>query len=433
MNMWPEFIRLVLVQSQTQCDKLAQRLKRRLGSHRVSDRQDGDQKTTHIRDQTQSTVFRTSDPCRIGWKDDLRDSQFVDSADRSPSFRQPSDASRFSDSEPIGVDISCMNLVHPAAILRTWLFPLVGRYNDLFTTVRVDTMQRLQTVGQADYEKSQRTIFYAVQVCFAVTRQFLRRLYPNTPERFQNEKESSFYYGETYQEEHSSAKIPLTSQQLTNLTEEVLNRMVKRPPRVCACYAEMDPQKRNIRSPAQRSAITSAELGCLKVLLHKVCSLAWSLMSEKRSVTSSPRRLDDHASSVPRIWYVDADRSAKPGDAYDEKCYRRSFDSDSASGVVHHYVWPCLILYSRTPRNFSGSHEEPPNKNSKGSTTNVTACVLVKGEACTRESHYDSSKNFAKMTTETHPIKYQSKSARTSAERNKSQDHSPCKGRHRVE
>lgn len=50
--------------------------------------------------------------------------------------------------------------------LQSWLSPLVSRYNDLFTNLRVSCMDHLQSLGQSDCARNQRLIFHAVQVSY---------------------------------------------------------------------------------------------------------------------------------------------------------------------------------------------------------------------------------------------------------------------------
>ncbi|KAA3681174.1 uncharacterized protein DEA37_0014032 [Paragonimus westermani] len=316
---------------------------------------------------------------------------------------------------------------HPAARLQSWLSPLVARYNDLFTNTRVQAMDQLQANGQADYERSQRIIFYTVQVCFAITRQYLRRLYPSQYGDVTNNCKNIYQYEELYQE------VPLNPDQITILTNAVQRRLVRRPPPECACrvntFASESPYH-NTMGPLRGVPVTPSELDCLVVLIREMCSLAWFLLADRRSSPASPvsqtvlyqqqqqqqqqpYQYSDGRSGLMRVWHVDVDRSAKPSDMYDEKCYRRSFDSDSSTGTVHHYVWPCLLLFSRSPvsnsfcnaTNFFQSNDvgygntyHQPTQLQQADDT--TVCVLVKGEACTRDSHCVSSQAAALLNNE---------------------------------
>lgn len=64
------------------------------------------------------------------------------------------------------------------------------------------------------------------------------------------------------------------------------------------------------------------------------------------------------------------------------KSYRRSYDSDFSANMVHHYVWPCLILFSRPVQ--TTFEQDSINYLSNSMNNNLLASVLSKGEACTR-------------------------------------------------
>ncbi|CAH8551582.1 unnamed protein product [Schistosoma mattheei] len=264
--------------------------------------------------------------------------------------------------------------------LQSWLSPLVSRYNDLFTNLRVSCMDYLQSLGQSDCARNQRLIFHAVQAGFTVTSHVIHRL----PSCTQKENYVSRNVGER---QFSASDISLNADQLDKLVAATFRRLSRHAPPECACHTSITSMcGTNIKRPISiRRPVTSQELTALDNLLKEVCCLAWHLLAGKKSP-----QLDIESDGIQSTWYADVDKAAKPGDPYNDKCYRRSYDSDPSAGQVHHYIWPCLILYSQRPteiqQRFQSTKMDKTNR-----CKSVKACILVKGEACTRNPIYAAS------------------------------------------
>ncbi|KAF5394919.1 hypothetical protein PHET_09479 [Paragonimus heterotremus] len=397
----------MLIQSQIQCDKLAQKLREQLVKRSTYDQQRAVQNTQYTNLQPDCSQYRGTEqpyPCMQTFNS-TSNLSFPQLPNQLTLTGLPADSIQLdmNNNNNYNATGNYVNSFHPAARLQSWLSPLVARYNDLFTNTRVQAMNQLQANGQADYERSQRIIFYTVQVCFAITRQYLRRLYPNHYGEVTNNCKVSYQGEELYQE------IPLNPDQITVLTNAVQRRLVRRPPPECACrvntFASESPYY-STAGPLRGTPVTPSELDCLVVLIREMCSLAWFLLVDRRSPPGSPvsqtllyqqqqqqqpYQYSDCRSGLLRVWHVDVDRSAKPSDTYDEKCYRRSFDSNSSTGTVHHYVWPCLLLFSRSPSSnsccnsanffqsndvgYENAYYQPTQLQQAGDTT---VCVLVK-------------------------------------------------------
>ncbi|VDP73746.1 unnamed protein product [Echinostoma caproni] len=243
--------------------------------------------------------------------------------------------------------------------LHQWLSPLVARYNDIFTNVRVQSMNRLQAGGMADYERCQRIIFYTTQVCFAITRRQLRRMCPAA------NMSGTFFdtamRGSTtipYQT-NTSSSIPLDTQQLTRLFLATTRRLTRRPPPDCACRVTSAAESPYYDSnePIRGVPLAQIELDALDELIREVCSLAWYLLTEHQAVASRSFASGvAHQNGSLRVWHVDVDRSAKPADKYDPKCR-----------PIHPGNQQCGMSYL-----------------SNSMDSNLLASVLSKGEACTR-------------------------------------------------
>ncbi|KAH8870781.1 mitochondria-eating -like [Schistosoma japonicum] len=265
------------------------------------------------------------------------------------------------------------SITHLTDVLQSWLSPLVGRYNDLFTNLRVSCMRRLESFGQSDCARNQRLIFHAIQAGFTVTSHVIRRL----PVSMQKENYFSRNIGER---QLSILNTSLTTDQIEKLVAATFRRLSRHPPPECACHATITAiSGTSIKRPISiRQPVTSQELSALDNLLREVCSLAWHLLAERHD-----SQLGIESDGTPSVWYADVDKTAKPGDTYNDKCYRRSYDSDPSAGQVHHYIWPCLILYTKKPIDIQQQHQST-NMGINRKYKIVKSCVLVKGEACTR-------------------------------------------------
>ncbi|KAK4470343.1 hypothetical protein MN116_005906 [Schistosoma mekongi] len=252
-------------------------------------------------------------------------------------------------------------------VFQSWLSPLVGRYNELFTNLRVACMRRLESFGQSDCARNQRLIFHAVQAGFTVTSNVIRRL----PVSVQQE---NYLSRNSSERQLSVLNTSLTTDQIEKLVAATFRRLSRHPPPECACHATISAiSGTSIKRPISiRRPVTSQELNALDNLLREVCSLAWHLLAEKHG-----------SNGIPSVWYADVDKTAKPGDTYNDKCYRRSYDSDPSAGQVHHYIWPCLILYSKGPIDIQQQYQSK-NVGITNKYNIVKSYVLVKGEACTR-------------------------------------------------
>ncbi|CAL8070862.1 unnamed protein product [Calicophoron daubneyi] len=391
----------MLVQSHNECDVLARKLKEQIRKQDIIMQNTSRYYTDPAGDQYPhrgNGLNRRYDygqavvPKTHSYYHEQPEGEYINRSLSSTPVTQP----RMS-REPMVVDMMRdeMNSRNPGAQLHLWLSPLVGRYNDIFTNKRTQTVELLQSRGPADYERSQRVVFYTVQVCFAITRQLLRRLYPAL-----NARQQTGFNGQNdlspYPEQGSFGDVPLGAQHLNTLVRACLRRLVRRPPPACACrmQSEQNFEQFERRSLVPRDPLSETELGCLSDLIREVCSLAWYLLSERQARASYPS--DNGTNNVSlRVWHVDVDRSAKPGDTYDDKCYRKSFDSDAAAGLVHHYIWPCLLLFSRASYpSYSGNNQYASGYALRPEglrSTELTACVLAKGEACTRHPGYAAS------------------------------------------
>ncbi|CAH8597306.1 unnamed protein product [Schistosoma rodhaini] len=266
------------------------------------------------------------------------------------------------------------------SLLQGWLSPLVSRYNDLFTNLRVSCMDHLQSLGQSDCARNQRLIFHAVQAGFSVTSHVIHRL----PTGTQKENYMSRNVGER---QFSASDISLNSDQLDKLVAATFRRLSRHAPPECACHTTITSiNGTSVKRPISiRLPVTSQELTALDNLLREVCCLAWHLLVGKKD-----SELDIESNGIQSTWYADVDKAAKPGDPYSDECYRRSYDSDPTAGQVHHYIWPCLILYNQRPTEIQQRFQST-NVGKTNRCKPVKACILVKGEACTRNPIYAAS------------------------------------------
>ncbi|CAH8854897.1 unnamed protein product [Trichobilharzia szidati] len=373
-----------LIQSQIQCDRLANQLKaqsmeliqptvenKSVYSTQKRPRPTIDNESVFNQSATGYNARLPSNTSydSFGGEDDYQKSE--NSYDRSTRYTCDRDVVNFSTNG----QTSALN---PTDLLQSWLSPLVSRYNDLFTNLRVSCMRRLQSFGQTDCERNQRLIFHAVQAGFLVTSHVIRRLFTsmhdtNSCLRKPSERQLSIF------------DTPLSTDQLEKLVAATFRRLSRHPPPECACHITINETgKSSIRRPTSiRRPITSQELSSLTQLLKEICSLAWHLLAEKQEPQSCTE-----STGICLVWYVDVDKSAKPGDAYDDRCYRRSYDSDAMAGQVHHYIWPCLFLFTKEVNlnqlQLQRQQFHTGNTSSNQKNKIVKACVLVKGEACTR-------------------------------------------------
>ncbi|THD20324.1 hypothetical protein D915_008668 [Fasciola hepatica] len=377
----------MLLESQNQCDRLARRLReqiRKQNDYRqyVGSQEDESFNLQPMKMQVTEPVGSFSNkPVCCCTRNELERSSTASSV-AIPTFVHPVS---MPDSCILSASDSQLYRNENSEELHQWLSPLVARYNDIFTNARIQAMDRLQSSGIANYERCQRIIFYTVQVCFAITRRQLRRTISTSDT-------SGTLYNPTMRGMDISCRkntltgVPLDTQQLTRLFLATTRRLTRRPPPDCACRvtsAVTESYYFDCNEPVRGVPLTQNELSSLEELIREVCSLAWYLLTERQAMASrSFTGSGTHQNGSLRIWHVDVDRSAKPADKYDPKCYRRSYDSDFSATMVHHFVWPCLILFSRPIQ--SGVQQYGGNYLSNSTDSQLLASVLSKGEACTR-------------------------------------------------
>ncbi|CAH8516596.1 unnamed protein product [Schistosoma turkestanicum] len=358
-----------LIQSQIQCDRLANQLEAQ--SMEPGQRNIENKPIHPIQKRPRSTVDDESvlTPSICAYNSNI--------PGNAPCFADDNAYAQESENSLISNDrlVKFVNDNNVISLLQSWLAPLVGRYNDLFTNLRVSCMDYLQSLGQSDCARNQRLIFHSVQASFTVTNHVIHRLFTTV----QKENYTSRSIGVF----HTS----LNTDQLDKLVAATFRHLSRHPPPDCACHMPITSMSgTSVKRPTSiRQPVTSQELTALDNFVKEVCCLAWHLLIGKKDP-----QLNIESIGIQSTWYADVDKTAKPGDPYDDKSYRRSYDSDPTAGQVHHYIWPCLILCIRRPteiqQQFQSANMSKTNRNKF-----VKTCILVKGEACTRNPIYAAS------------------------------------------
>ncbi|XP_069129114.1 mitochondria-eating protein-like isoform X6 [Argopecten irradians] len=174
---------------------------------------------------------------------------------------------------------------------------LVSQFNDMFSNQRLDAMDTLRRYSD-DYENNQRIIFLAVQEAYCAAklafRQFKMKVRANL---------AATHIGPETLEEAVQDYINRNTDlyDLPGMVSDVI-RALNRNPKI---YLPPD--------------VTFA---IIQPFIREGCKLAWQMNALAHPLDISV---------------------ASDAELFDDKKYRRSYDSEYTAPLINHHIWPCLI------------------------------------------------------------------------------------------
>ncbi|TPP58093.1 Mitochondria-eating protein [Fasciola gigantica] len=181
---------------------------------------------------------------------------------------------------------------------------LIARFNDLFSSSRVEAMAILRRYLD-DYDMNQMIVFQVVLEAFSVARTHVRA------------------YRSRVRAKLASTSSPPTTDKLDELMQSHLNvhatYAIDLPAMTHEVLLAMERHVPRIRRPS-----TALGFEVISDFIQEVCKFAWECM-----ILAHP---------------LDVYRPVCVNEVIDENKYRRSHDSSYSVVLVHHHIWPCLML-----------------------------------------------------------------------------------------
>ncbi|THD24104.1 Mitochondria-eating protein [Fasciola hepatica] len=181
---------------------------------------------------------------------------------------------------------------------------LIARFNDLFSSSRVEAMAILRRYLD-DYDMNQMIVFQVVLEAFSVARTHVRA------------------YRSRVRAKVASTSSPPTTDKLDELMQSYLNvhatYAIDLPAMTHEVLLAMERHVPRIRRPS-----TALGFEVINDFIQEVCKFAWECM-----ILAHP---------------LDVYRPVCVNEVIDENKYRRSHDSSYSVVLVHHHIWPCLML-----------------------------------------------------------------------------------------